>query len=189
MLIHEMAVIIKNAFVIFLFACFLGSVSQAGLFVTGMGGRINADYKNVTSSTGEVSDLFGELELVGVGGGYTTMTPGNFGYTGEVAFLGTNGQKLNFNPNWGVPWYYRVAGKANYTFSFGLYFEIGADIIGSFYQNVENHYFGLGVNFGIGYRINQNFLLTIAMDNSSVLFAGENRRVLRGNLIQLSYLF
>lgn len=180
---------INSIILIFLFVFLWATGVFAGLFVTGVGMRMNADYKNVTNSAGNTSDLTGDIELIGFGGGYTTMAPGNFGYTGELIFLGTNGQRLNFNPNWGVPWYHRFSLKANYTFSFGLYFEVGSDVISSFYQDAESRYFGLGVNLGAGYRINQNFLATLAIDNSSILFAGENRRFLRGYMAQLSYLF
>lgn len=179
----------KNTFVIFLLACCLSSAAQSAYFVSFVGARLNADYKNVRNSDNSVSDLSGNLELIGMGGGLTTQAPGNFGYSADLAILGTNSQKLSYNPNWGIPWYYRIAGKANYTFSFGLFFEFGGDILGSFYQDAENHYLGVGANAGIGYKINEHFSVSVSIDNSSVLFAGENKRVLRGQLVQLTYKF
>jgi hypothetical protein len=179
----------KMTLVVFLIAICFGPAASAGYFVSGAGARYNIDYKTVTSLTGETSNTVGDIELIGIGGGITTLAPSNFGYSADILILGTNGQKLIPPPSWGTPWYYRVSGKGNYAFSFGLFFEVGGDLFGSFYQTAESHYFGVGVNVGIGYRFSDKFQLSIAIDNNSVLFAGDHGRVLRGQLLQLNYGF
>jgi hypothetical protein len=175
---------------LFLFiACGIGSFAYGAKYITIVGSKLNADYKAVTSETGEVSNTVGDIELIGFGGGLTTQAPGAFGTNLELLFLGTNGQKLTPPPRWGVPWYFRASGKGNYTFSFGLYFEIGGDVIGTFHQDGESHYLGLGVNAGMGYRFSEQIRVCVAMENSSILFAVDNGRYLRGHLVQLIYVF
>lgn len=179
---------LKKLFAFFIAFSF-GSVAFGARYLSIVGSKLNADYKTVTSETGETSNTVGDIELIGFGGGISTQAPGAFGVNLEILFLGTNGQKLTPPPRWGVPWYFRIAGKGNYTFSFGLYFEVGADILSSLYQDGESHYLGMGFNSGIGYRFSEMLRVLVSMENSSILFAGDHGRYLRGHLIQLMYAF
>ena len=85
--------------------------------------------------------------------------------------------------------YALTAVRGHYTFGFGLFFEIGADALGSFYQDVESHYLGLGVLYGIGYRISERKNVVLTSTNNSVLFAGDNTRYLRGQVLEYNLTF
>jgi len=96
---------------------------------------------------------------------------------------------LSPKPDWGNPWYYRASAKVNYTTKYKLFFDFGGDLMGSLYQDVPSHYFGVGFDFGIGYKINEMFYVVITNTNSSVLFNADNYRVLRGQIFQAFYTF
>ena len=178
----------RKNFVFLILISLLSPWAEAGFYGSFIGARLNLDYKNIKNA-GVISDTEGTIELVGAGGGYTSLTPGNFGYDFGGAILGTNSEKLNPSAGWGIPWYYRLTARANYAFSFGLFFEVGSDLIGSFYQDVESHYLGVGVLYGLGYRINERMNVALTSTNNSVLFAGENTRYLRGQVLEFNMSF
>ncbi len=178
----------RKNFVFLLLLFLIGPRAEAGYYLSFIGSRLNLDYKSIKNA-GVIADTEGSIELAGLGGGYTTMTPGNFGYDFGGAILGTNSQKLNPSPGWGIPWYYRMTARSNYTFPFGLFFEFGFDLLGSFYQDVESHYLGLGVLYGLGYRINERMNVALTSTNNSVLFAGDNTRYLRGQVLEFNLTF
>ncbi len=167
----------------------MSSWAEARYYVSFIGSRLNLEYKYVKNAGVVADDTTGTIELIGVGGGYTTLTPGSFGFDFGGAILGTNSEKLNPRPGWGIPWYYRLTARANYAFSFGLFFQAGTDILGSFYQETESHYLGLGVLYGIGYKINDRMNVVLTSTNNSVLFAGDNTRYLRGQIFEYNLNF
>ena len=179
---------VRKNFIFLFLICFVSPWAEAGYYLSFIGARLNLDYKNIKNA-GVISDTQGTIELVGLGGGYTTLTPGNFGYEMGASILGTNSEKLTPPAGWGIPWYYRLAVRGNYAFSFGLFFEVGADLFGSFYQDVESHYLGLGVLYGLGYRINERMNVVLTSTNNSVLFPGDNTRYLRGQVLEYNLTF
>ncbi len=117
------------------------------------------------------------------------MAPGAGGYELGLGFLGTNAINVEPKTDWHTTWFYRLSGKVNYTFSFGLFFTTGADVLVSFYQDGESHYLGVGALLGIGYRIDEHSSVSLSNVNSSILFAGDNYRALRGQTLDLIYSF
>lgn len=178
----------KKTIAFTLFFCVISLSARAEYFLNLTGSHLNLDYKTVETPT-TVSDITGSIQLIGIGGGYTTLAPGTFGYDLGLNFLGTNSESLTPNPDWGVPWYYKISAHVNYSFTFGLYFQLGTEVLSSFYQNTEHHYFGIGLSYGLGYRISPQFAIAISGVNSSMLFSGQNTRVLRGEIIECSFLF
>lgn len=177
----------KKRLVLFIFALCSAHSAQARFFVGAIGARYDLDYEGIRINE-ELHDIKGEVELVGISTGISHLAPG-FGYELAAAFIGTNSQKLTPNPDWGVPWYYRLSAKGNYMLPFGLYFLIGSDLMGSVSQATENRYFGVGAMVGIGYRINDRVSVSISNPNSSVLFAGDDKKVLRGVVLEGVYGF
>jgi hypothetical protein len=177
----------RNLFFLILL-CSTSIVAEARWYLGALGSREAIDYRNIKNGN-VVSDTSGTIQILGVGGGFTSMAPGAFGIDLGLGIEGTNSEKLNPNPDWGTPWYYRVTGQVNYSFSFGLFFHVGAEILGSFYQDVESHYLGLGALYGFGYRINDNVSVSLTGTNSSILFSGDNNRVQRGEVLELNYMF
>ena len=178
----------RKNFVLILLICIACPWAEAGLYLGFTAARLNLEYLNVKNS-GVVADTQGSVELIGFGGGYSLLSPGNLGFDLGAQVLGTNNEKLNPNPAWGTPWYLRFAGRGNYTFSFGLFFQTGIDLISTTSQEAENHYLGLGILYGLGYRINERASLSLTSTNSSVLFAGVNKRYLRGQVFEFNYSF
>jgi hypothetical protein len=164
------------------------SFSEAGFYLGGVGSRLNVDYQNVKID-GSITNTNGSVELIGMSLGYVQMSPGNFGYELGFQILGTNSQNLNPDPSWGTPWYIRPAGRLNYTFPFKLFLQVGSDLIASVHQDQESHYLGLGFLFGLGYRFNDRVFVALTSTNSSILFAGEYKRYLRGQVIEFNYSF
>jgi hypothetical protein len=180
--------VLKQKLVFFIFILCLAPLAHAGYFLGVVGSHLNLEYKSVRTGTVE-AETKGYVELAGFTGGYTTMAPGNFGYEFGLGFLGTNAQNLEPKPDWRTTWYYRVTTKGFYTFSFGLFFTLGADVLVSFYQDGESHYLGIGALLGLGYRINERAYVSLSNVNSSILFAGDNYRTLRGQVLDLTYTF
>ncbi len=178
----------KKHFLFLLLICFISPFADAGYFLKVVGARLNLDYKNIKNA-GVIADTEGTIELAGAGGGYSTQAVNTFSYEFGASILGTNSEKLNPRPGWGIPWYYRLETRAHYTFGFGLFFEVGTDLLGSFYQDVESHYLGLGILYGLGYRINERMTVVLTSTNNSVLFAGDNTRYLRGQVLEYNWTF
>lgn len=167
---------------------FVMRVEAANFFVGFELARWNLDYRSVAIGN-EKLEMNGGIELAGFSGGLTDLTPGSFGYELGLEFLGTNSQKLNPEPNWGTPWYYKITGVVNYTFSFRLFFFLGPDIIGAFNREAESNYFGAGITYGLGYKINEQVSLSLGTTNNSILFSGGNGRYIRGEVLKVCYLF
>lgn len=149
---------------------------------------MNLEYKSVRTA-GVEAETKGYLELVGLAAGYSTQQKGAFGYELGFGLLGTNAQNVTPKPDWRTTWFYRVTAKGNYTMDFGLFFTAGADALVTFYQDGESYYLGMGALLGVGYRVNDHLSCSITNTNSSVLFAGENYRTLRGQIIEFYYTF
>src|SRR5688500_4487757 len=75
--------------------------------------NLNADFRNVDIGPSEAS-VSGSMEIIGVQGGWENMSAGNLGADVSLAILGANSQKLSPDPNWGIPWFYRITAKGNY---------------------------------------------------------------------------
>lgn len=177
----------KAQYALFILVLAMASPVRAKYFVSLTGARYRIDYGNVR--IGDSShDVHGDIELVGLGAGLTTLSPG-FGYEAQLQLLGTNSQKLTPEPDWGTTWYYRVIGKGNYMLPFGGFVFIGGDLMGTFLQSTESHYFGPGGFTGLGYRFNERFTASISNPNSSILFSGNSERVMRGIVIEGTYGF
>jgi hypothetical protein len=163
-------------------------MAHARAFLGLMAAHLNIEYKTVDVG-GSSADVKGSLEMIGLHGGLINVSPGNLGYEISLGIFGANSQKVEPPPNWGTPWYYKLTGKINYTFSFGLYPYIGVDVIGNLYKDTESHYFGPGVVFGVGYKIKDNVMIAIGSTNNSVLYAGDNNRYIRGEVLEVNYGF
>jgi hypothetical protein len=151
--------------------------------------RLTADFRSVKiEALGEVP-VTGSLELLGFQAGWENMSAGNLGGDFSLGILGVNSQKLVPDPEWGIPWFYRIAGKMNYMTGNGLFAFIGADLIGNLYSS-EYQYFGPGVVFGIGVRIKDKVNIVLGGTNNSILFAIDPRkRFLRGSIFEVNILF
>ena len=175
-------------FFVIIILCFLVRPLEARWFVGAVASRFNIDFENVDTGA-TVEDISGTIEVLGVQGGLINVNPGNFGSEFSFAIVGANAQKLSPNPNWGSPWYWRACAKLNYTFSFKVYPFIGVDFISGMYKDAESYYLGPGIVFGIGYKVRDNVTVALGATNNSKLYAGENRRFLRGEVLELNYGF
>ncbi len=178
----------KQQLVFFVLSLCLAPLSQAAYFVGVSGSHLNLDYKSVRTANVE-SPTSGYLELVGFNGGIRNQEKSAMGYELAFGLFGTNAINVKPKPDWGTTWFYRVSGKGLYTFSFGLFFLGGADVLVSFYQDGESHYLGVGALVGMGYRYNDSVTFSLSNVNSSILFAGDNYRTLRGQILDFTYAF
>ena len=150
--------------------------------------HLSADFRNVDTGSSQVP-VKGSLELIGFQGGWENTSAGNLGADFSLGILGVNSQKLEPDPNWGIPWFFRVTGKMTYMTSGGLFGFFGADIIGNLYS-AEYQYFGPGVVFGVGVRIKDRVSVALGATNNSILFAVDPRkRFLRGSVFEINFLF